>query len=86
VQIGGQRHGGEFRDSVRKFQVLYSNKKPEPIFHCSLVSGRAHRSVRATANLTSWVDLYTNANGGLLHFTDTAATNLNQRFYRTVKP
>ncbi len=42
--------------------------------------------IQASTNLTAWVDLYTNANGGLLHFTDSSATNLIRRYYRAVKP
>jgi hypothetical protein len=42
--------------------------------------------LQASTNLTAWIDLTTNKNGGSLYFTDTAATNLPRRFYRTVKP
>jgi len=42
--------------------------------------------LQASTNLPTWVDLYTNVNGGILHFTDSAATNLSRRYYRTVKP
>ncbi len=42
--------------------------------------------IQASTNLTAWVDLYTNTSSGVLHFTDTTATNLNRRFYRGVKP
>ena len=42
--------------------------------------------VQASTNLTAWVNLSTNASGGPLHFIDTAATNLNRRFYRTATP
>jgi hypothetical protein len=42
--------------------------------------------IQSSTNLTAWTDLYTNTSSGVLHFTDTTATNLNRRFYRTVKP
>ena len=42
--------------------------------------------VQASTNLTTWVNLSTNGSGGALHFIDTAATNLNRRFYRTATP
>jgi len=42
--------------------------------------------VQASTNLTTWVNLITNSSGGILNFTDTAATNLNCRFYRTAIP
>jgi len=42
--------------------------------------------LQGSTNLTTWVDLYTNANGGVLHYNDSKATNLPSRYYRTVKP
>lgn len=42
--------------------------------------------IQASTNLTTWVSLITNSSGGILNYTDTAATNLNRRFYRAVKP
>jgi hypothetical protein len=42
--------------------------------------------IQASTNLTSWPDLITNSSGGAQQFIDTAATNLNFRFYRTAKP
>ena len=42
--------------------------------------------IQASTNLTTWINLITNGNGGALHFIDTAATNLNRRFYRTATP
>jgi hypothetical protein len=42
--------------------------------------------IQASTNLTTWIDLTTNGSGGALHFIDTAATNLNRRFYRTATP
>jgi hypothetical protein len=42
--------------------------------------------IQASTNLTAWVNLTTNASGGTLYFTDTAATNLPRRFYRAVTP
>ena len=42
--------------------------------------------VQASTNLTTWINLITNGNGGSQSFTDTAATNLSRRFYRTATP
>lgn len=42
--------------------------------------------IQASTNLTAWIDLITNSSGGALYFIDTAATNLNHRFYRTATP
>ena len=42
--------------------------------------------IQASTNLTAWIDLITNSSGGALYFIDTAATNLNCRFYRTATP
>lgn len=42
--------------------------------------------IQASTNLTTWVSLITNSSGGILNYTDTAATNLSRRFYRAVKP
>ena len=42
--------------------------------------------IQASTNLTTWIDLVTNSSGGTLYFTDTGATNLNRRFYRTATP
>ncbi len=42
--------------------------------------------IQASTNLTTWIDLSTNGSGGPLHFIDSAATNLNRRFYRTSTP
>lgn len=42
--------------------------------------------IQASTNLTTWVYLATNSSGGILSLTDTAATNLNRRYYRAVKP
>jgi hypothetical protein len=39
--------------------------------------------LQASINLTTWITLVTNKTGGALQFMDTAATNLNYRFYRT---
>ncbi|MBP9902431.1 MAG: hypothetical protein KBH45_13285 [Verrucomicrobia bacterium] len=42
--------------------------------------------LQASTNLTTWIDLSTNYSGGSMRFIDTAATNLNHRFYRTSTP
>jgi hypothetical protein len=42
--------------------------------------------IQASTNLTTWVNLITNSSGGAQLFFDTAATNLNRRFYRTATP
>ena len=42
--------------------------------------------IQASTNLTTWVNLTTNASGGALNFTDTGAINMNRRFYRTATP
>lgn len=42
--------------------------------------------IQSSTNLAAWIDLYTNTSSGVLHFTDTTATNLSRRFYRTAKP
>ena len=42
--------------------------------------------VQASTNLTKWIDLATNSNGGALHFIDPTATNMSRRFYRTAIP
>ncbi len=42
--------------------------------------------IQSSTNLTAWIDLYTNTSSGVLHFTDSTATNLSRRFYRTAKP
>jgi hypothetical protein len=42
--------------------------------------------IQASTNLTTWIGIYTNGNGGGIQYTDSAATNLNRRFYRTVTP
>jgi hypothetical protein len=42
--------------------------------------------IQASTNLTTWIDIATNASGGGIQFIDSAATNLNRRFYRTATP
>ncbi len=42
--------------------------------------------IQASTNLTTWIDISTNASGGGIQFTDSAARNLNRRFYRTATP
>jgi len=42
--------------------------------------------VQASTNLTTWINLTTNGNGGAQQFIDAAATNLSRRFYRTTTP
>ena len=42
--------------------------------------------IQTSTNLTTWIDLITNGSGGGKLFIDTAATNLNRRFYRTAIP
>lgn len=40
--------------------------------------------VRASTNLATWVDVTNFPNGGVNHFLDSGATNLDRRFYRAV--
>jgi hypothetical protein len=42
--------------------------------------------IQASTNLTTWINLTTNGSGGAQIFTDTGATNLSRRFYRTATP
>lgn len=42
--------------------------------------------IQASTNLTTWIDLITNGSGGSIYYTDTGATNLSRRFYRTATP
>jgi hypothetical protein len=42
--------------------------------------------VRASTNMVLWVDVTNYSSGGLQHFLDTSATNLDRRFYHAVVP
>lgn len=42
--------------------------------------------IQGSVNLTNWTDLTNYVGGGSHRFLDAAATNLNQRFYRTATP
>jgi len=42
--------------------------------------------VQASTNLTNWTVLTNYGSGGAQNFTDTGATNLSRRFYRTATP
>jgi hypothetical protein len=42
--------------------------------------------IQTSTNLTTWINLITNGSGGACRFTDTGATNLSHRFYRTATP